>query len=212
MTYTQLVQSIKDWTANSESTFAGEIDFIIELAEKRIFRDSDLNVARKSSTATLSAGDEFLSKPAGAQVIKSIQTVDSSGDRILLLQKDKSFLDDYIVDRSTTGSPRYYSHWDDDTVYVVPSPVADTTIEIEYTRRPDGLSSSVATTWVSTEAPDALLYACLIEASLFMKGAPDLTQSYTTKYQEALQRLIMEENLRNRTDEYRTRSITLGEA
>jgi len=212
MTYTQLVQSIKDWTANSESTFVGELDFIIELAEKRILRDSDLNVARKNSTATLNAGDEFLSKPSGARVIKAVQTVDSGGDRIILLQKDKSFLDDYIIDRSATGVPRYYSHWDDDTFYIVPSPVADTTVEIEYTSRPTGLSSAVATTWISTEAPDALLYACLIEASLFMKSAPDLTQSYTVKYQEALQRLIMEENFRNRTDEYRTRSITLGEA
>jgi hypothetical protein len=80
-----------------------------------------------------------------------------------------------------------------------------------YTYRPAGLSSSNTTTWVSTEAPDALLYACLVEASLFMKEAVDLTQGYVTKYQEALQRLVLEENLRNRTDEYRTRSISLGE-
>ena len=211
MTYTQLVQSIKDWTANSESTFTGELDFIIELAEKRLLREADLNVTLKNSTATLSAGDEFLSIPSDAVVIRSVQTVDSSGDRSFLLQKDKSFLDDYIIDRSVTGSPRYYTHWDHDTIYVVPSPVADTTVELGYTHRPTGLSSSTATTWLSTNAPDALLYACLIEASLFMKEAPDLTQSYTVKYQEALQRLIVEENLRNRTDEYRTRSITVGE-
>jgi len=211
MTYTQLVQSIKDWTANSESTFTGELDFIIELAEKRLLREADLNVTRKNSTATLSAGDEFLSIPSDAVVIRSVQTIDSSGDRSFLLQKDKSFLDDYIIDRSVTGSPRYYTHWDHDTIYVVPSPVADTTVELGYTHRPTGLSSSTATTWLSTNAPDALLYACLIEASLFMKEAPDLTQSYTVKYQEALQRLIVEENLRNRTDEYRTRSITVGE-
>jgi len=83
---------------------------------------------------------------------------------------------------------------------------------MSYTYRPSGLSSSTTTTWISINAPDALLYACLVEASLFMKEAPDLTQSYTVKYQEALQRVIIEENLRNRTDEYRTRSLTLGEA
>jgi hypothetical protein len=96
-------------------------------------------------------------------------------------------------------------------LYIVPSPVGATNFELSYTYRPAGLSSSTATTWISTEAPDALFYACLIEASIFMKEAPDLTQSYTVKYQEALQRLIVEENLRNRDDEYRTRSLKLGD-
>jgi len=212
MTYAQLVQSIKDWTANSETTFTGEIDFIIELAEVRILRDTDLNAARKDATATLSKGDEFLSMPSGAAVLRSLQAVSSTGARTYLLQKDKSFMDDYISDRSVEGSPRYYAHWDNDTIYIVPSPSADTTVEMSYTYRPSGLSSSTTTTWISINAPDALLYACLVEASLFMKEAPDLTQSYTVKYQEALQRVIIEENLRNRTDEYRTRSLTLGEA
>jgi len=211
MTYTQLVQSIKDWTANAETTFTGELDFIIELAESRILRDSDLNGTRKTVTATLSASDSFLSKPTDAVVIRGLQTVGSSGDRVYLLHKDKSFMDDFITDRTTTGSPRYYSHWDHDTLYVVPAPAVDTTVELSYTYKPVGLSTTTATTWLGDNAPDTLLYACLIESSLFMKEAPDLTQSYTAKYQEAMQRLLLEENVRNRTDEYRTRSITLGE-
>ena len=211
MTYTELVQSIKDWTENDEATFTGELSLIIELAEKRIFRESDLNVTRKYSTASLPAGDEFLSHPSDAIVIRSLQSIDSSGNRDFLIQKDKSFLDDYITDRAATGTPRYYCHWDNDTVYIVPSPTSTTDFEMAYTYRPTGLSSSTATTWLSTEAPDTLFYACLIEASIFMKEAPDITASYTAKYQEALQRLIVEENFRNRGDEYRSRSIILGD-
>ena len=211
MTYAELVQSIQDWTENDESTFTGELDLIIELAEKRIFRESDLNNTRKYSTASLPAGDEFLAHPTDAVVIRSLQSIDSSGDRAFLLQKDKSFLDDYIVDRSATGTPRYYCHWDSDTVYIVPSPAVDTDFEMAYTYRPTGLSASNTTSWLGTNAPDALFYACLIEASIFMKEAPDITASYTAKYQEALQRLIVEENFRNRSDEYRSRSIILGD-
>ena len=211
MTYTELVQSIKDWTENDEATFTGELSLIIELAEKRIFRESDLNVTRKYSTASLPAGDEFLAHPSEAVVIRSLQSVDSSGNRVFLIQKDKSFLDDYITDRTATGIPRYYCHWDNDTVYIVPSPASTTDFEMAYTYRPTGLSSSNATSWLGTNAPDALFYACLIEASLFMKEAPDITASYTAKYQEALQRLIVEENFRNRSDEYRSRSIILGD-
>jgi hypothetical protein len=211
MTYAELVQSIQDWTENDESTFTGELDLIIELAEKRIFRESDLNNTRKYSTASLPAGDEFLAHPTDAVVIRSLQSIDSSGDRAFLLQKDKSFLDDYITDRAATGTPRYYCHWDSDTVYIVPSPASATDFEMAYTYRPAGLSSSNTTSWLGTNAPDALFYACLIEASIFMKEAPDITASYTAKYQEALQRLIVEENFRNRSDEYRSRSIILGD-
>jgi hypothetical protein len=187
------------------------LDLIIELAERRILRETDLNYTRKYASASLAAGDEFLSKPTDVVVIRSLQSIDSSDNRTFLLQKDKSFLDDYVVDRTITGTPRYYCHWDNDTTYIVPSPSTSTDFEMAYTYRPAGLSTTVATTWLSTEAPDALFYACLIEASIFMKEAPDLTQSYTSKYMEALQRLIMEENMRNRTDEYRTRSISIGD-
>ena len=211
MTYAELVQSIKDWTENDESTFTGELNLIIELAEKRIFRESDLNNTRKYATASLPAGNEFLAHPTDAVVIRSLQSIDSSGNRDFLIQKDKSFLDDYITDRTATGTPRYYCHWDNDTVYIVPSPTSTTDFEMAYTYRPNGLSSSTSTSWLGTNAPDALFYACLIEASLFMKEAPDITASYTAKYQEALQRLIVEENFRNRSDEYRSRSIILGD-
>jgi len=211
MTYAELVQSIKDWTENDESTFTGELNLIIELAEKRIFRESDLNNTRKYATASLPAGNEFLAHPTDAVVIRSLQSIDSSGNRDFLIQKDKSFLDDYITDRDATGTPRYYCHWDSDTVYIVPSPSTDTDFEMSFTYRPTGLSSSNATSWLGTNAPDTLFYACLIEASIFMKEAPDITASYTAKYQEALQRLIVEENFRNRSDEYRSRSIILGD-
>ena len=40
-TLTTLKQSIQDWTQNSESTFVGELDFIIKNAEERIFKVVD---------------------------------------------------------------------------------------------------------------------------------------------------------------------------
>lgn len=209
MNYSALVQSIKDFTENTETTFVSQIDTFIDFAELKILREADLNFARKYATATLAANDVFLSLPSDIVTIRSMHSVDASNDRTFLQQKDPSFITEFIVDRSTTGTPRYYAHYDHDTSYVVPAPAVNTTIELAYTYRPTGLSSSNTTTWIGDNAPDALLYAALIEAYTFMKGEADVLQLYAMKYQEALQSLIMEENIRNRQDEYMTRSIKL---
>jgi len=209
MTYAQLVQAIKDYVENTETTFVSQIDTFIDFAELKILREADLNFARKYATATLAASDVFLSMPTDAVVVRSMHIVDANSDRTFLQQKDPSFITEFIVDRSTTGTPRYYAHYDNDTNYVAPSPSVDTTIEISYTYRPAGLSASNTTTWLGDNAPDALLYAALLEAYTFMKGEQDILQLYAMKYQEALQSLIMEENIRNRQDEYTTRSIKL---
>ena len=59
-----------------------------------------------------------------------------SGARTLLMQKDKSYLDDYTGDRTATGTPKYYA-WDTDTtVMLAPTPDATAaagTLAVEYT-------------------------------------------------------------------------------
>ncbi|KKK95884.1 hypothetical protein LCGC14_2668350, partial [marine sediment metagenome] len=75
--------------------------------------------------------------------------------------------------------------------------------ELAYTRRPNGLSSTTSNTWLGDNAGDVLLYACLVEAYLFMKGEAQALQGWETKYQTALQSLAREEESRQRRTEYR---------
>ena len=59
------------------------------------------------------------------------------------------------------------------------------------------------TTWLSTNAPLALLYATLYEAYTFMKGEPDVLQNYQARYAEALSRLKEFGEADEVTDAYR---------
>jgi hypothetical protein len=70
--------------------------------------------------------------------------------------------------------------------------------------KPEGLSSSNTTTYLSTEFPNGLLYACLVEAFGFLKGPADMIQYYEGKYQQALQGFTIEQMGRRRTDEFQT--------
>ena len=210
MNYSTLVQAIKDYTENEEATFVSQIGNFIEFAELRILREADLNVARKYATSTLTAGDTYLSLPTDIAIIRSMQII-VSNVRTYLQQKDTSFVNEYIGDRTTTGTPRYYAHQDHDTASVVPAPGSDMTIELSYTYIPAGLSASTTTTWIGDNAPQALLYGCLLEASMFMKSEAADVQGYEARYGQALQALLVQEDMRNRTDEYRDRSIKIGD-
>ena len=75
---------------------------------------------------------------------------------------------------------------------------------MHYYYRPASLTTDDSgSTWISTNAPDALLYATLIEAYTFMKGENDLLQLYTARFTEAISRLKIYAEAKENTDAYR---------
>jgi hypothetical protein len=58
-------------------------------------------------------------------------------------------------------------------------------------------------TWISQNAPNALLYGSLYEAYIYMKGEPDMLQLYDKQFSEALSRLKDLAEARENADAYR---------
>ena len=203
-TLTTLTASIQEWTENDESTFVAEIPFFIKNAEERIFKSIDLDYFRKNGTGTLTSGNKFLEKPSDYLATHSLSFVNDSSENVFLLQKDVNFIQQYTPNPATTGLPIYYAQFDVDTFIVAPTPSSSFAVELHYYYRPASLTTDDSgTTWISTNAPDALLYACLVEAYAFMKGEADLIQLYNTRYTEALSRLKTYAEGRNYSDSYR---------
>ncbi len=214
-TYSELVTQIREYTETDSNVFTTVIvnDFI-EHAELRIFRDVDLDVFRKYQTASLTSGDAFVGMPGATpssfSFIRSVNIFSPSGslggltdnERRYLEKKDTTFMSEYAPNRTSTGIPKYYANWDNDTIILAPTPNAAYTIELAYNALPTGLSSSNTTTWVSTNVPQMLLYACLVEAFKFLKGPADMLQLYEQKYQREVQRFGGEQIGRRRRDDY----------
>ena len=202
-TLTTLKQSIQDWTENDETTFVGELDFFIKNAEERIFKSVDLDYFIKNVTGDMTSGNKFLQKPSDFLASNSLSYVKNS-ENIFLLHKDVNFIQEYTANPATTGSPIYYAQFDVNNFILAPTPDSNYSVEIHYYYRPASLTTdNSGTTWISTNAPDALLYACLIEAYTFMKGENDLIQLYNSRYAEAISRLKTFAEGRNYSDEYR---------
>ena len=203
-TLTTLTSSIQEWTENDEATFVAEIPFFIRNAEERIFKVVDLDYFRKNVTGTMTSGNKFLQKPTDYLASFSLSYVNSSSQNVFLLQKDVNFIQEFTPNPTTTGSPRFYSSFDIDNFILAPTPDTNYSVELHYYYRPASLTTDDSgSTWISTNAPDALLYGSLIEAYTFMKGESDLIQLYTARFTEAMTRLKVYGEAQENTDAYR---------
>jgi len=202
-TLTTLKQSVQDWTENDETTFVNELDFFIKNAEERIFKTVDLDYFRKNVEGTATSGNKFLQKPTDYMATFSLSVI-SSGSNIFLLQKDVNFVQEYEPDPTVTGTPKYYAQFDVNNFILAPTPNADFAVELHYYYRPTSLTTDPnGTTWISTNAPDALLYGTLVEAYTFMKGEKDILDLYNGRYLESIARLKNYAEGRNYSDSYR---------
>ena len=123
--------------------------------------------------------------------------------------KDPSFIQTFTPDETTTGSPRYYAQFDVDNFILGPTPNDNFTAELHYFYRPQSITAGAdsGTTWLSVNAEMSLLYGCLIEAYIYMKGEQDVMSMYNTRFQESLVGLKMLGEAKETTDEYRTGKV-----
>ncbi len=211
-TYAELTQQILDYTEVSTDVLTStRTDDFIEHTENRILRDIDIDAFKSHQYSTLTTSNPFLSLPGGSTpdptslaTIRSVHIWPASGTatRTFLEQRDVSFMNEYWPVRTSTGTPKYWAWWDEDTIYVAPTPDAAYNVEVGITRLPTRLSSSNATSWLGNNAPIALLYGCLAEAFKFLKGPAEMLQLYEQSYQRAIQELMIEQQGRHRRDEY----------
>ena len=191
MTYDELKTKIRDYTEVGANVFTDTIlNGFIQDAEFRILREVDSDNNRRYVTANLIASTRFIDTPTDLLIIRSAQIVDSDGtssadNRDFLQYRDVNFMSEYNP-KGETGVPKYYSNWDETRIVVAPTPDQTYTIQLNYILKPAGLSSTTATTYLSTEFPNGLLYACLVEAYGFLKGPVDMLQLYDKKYVEAV--------------------------
>ena len=203
MNYSELLTNVRNYTeVGSEVLSDSIIDVFIENVENKIQRELDLDAFRKFQFSSFTIGSPFITVPDDFAFERGVQIKDQiTGDRTWLEQRDTTFIDEYNKDRSDTGTPKYYANWDQNTIMVAPTPDLAYEIELWYNKTPDHLSSSQTTTWLSTNAPEVLIYGTVAEAFSYLKNPP-YVQLYEQKYAQAVQNLAQTQMGRKRRDEY----------
>ena len=211
-TYATLETAIQDYTENSETTFTNNLSVFIKQAEERILKNVQLSVFRKNATAAFTSSNQYLGCPSDFLAPFSLSFTNSSSEKVFLDYKDVNFIQTVNPNSSTTGSPKYYAHYDNDNFIIAPTPNSTYAVEIHYFYRPASLTagSDSGTTWLSTNAPNTMLYGSLIEAYTFMKGEPDVLQNYNQRFVEAVGGLKSFGESKESTDAYRTGLVLRG--
>ena len=219
MTLAELKTLIQNYVENDETTFVSSLDDIIKNAEERIFELVQFDFFKKNVSGNVTLGNRFLTAPSDYILSTYLAVVDGSGDYTYLEKKHSSFMQEYTVDptdSSLRGKPLYYADYDKElstassngsTLVLAPVPDSNYTVELQYIYKPTSLVSSTTGTWLSQNARNGLLFACLSEAYLFMKGDAQLQEQYERRFQEEISRLKNRAEGRGRRDEYRYDSL-----
>ena len=233
-TYANLTTDIRNYTEVDANVFtAAVINRFLENAEHRINLDCPMDSDRLQAEAQFATDFNSITVPTKALFIRGVQVFDSTsattGEGVWLERRDQTFISEYVGEltgteggtaaQDTTGLPKYYSMYGGATtgintatsgaILVAPTPDKNYKYIIHYNAMPTGLETNTSGTYVSNYFPQGLLYACLVEAYMFLKGPTDMLTLYENRYKTELQKFAAMQIGRRRRDDYTDGTIRI---
>jgi len=161
-TYSELTTAVANWLDRDDLTL--RIPEFIALAEARFNRALRLRSMEAKYTANTVGGQRNLALPTGYIQMRNFQ-VNTSPLTTL------SYVTPEIYDRlwggSTSGIPKFYTILANE-ISLGPIPASVVEVEMLFYKNFENLSSTVATNWLITNAPDAYLYGAMMQAEPFI--------------------------------------------
>jgi hypothetical protein len=206
--YTGFVKQIATLAvvAQDDPNFLTVLPQAITYAENRICRELDfLFTSVSNNSFSLTAKSRTLTIPAGTFVVtEQINVIapvtaasPDTGIRVPLLAVTREFIDATCGDSNNIGVPKYFAPVGEakgNVSYIVgPYPDSPYKLELIGTIRPDSLSATNTTTFISKYLPELMVMASMIYVSGYQRnfGAtqandPQMPISYETQYKELL--------------------------
>jgi len=161
-TYSELTTAVANWLDRDDLTL--RIPEFVTLAEAKFNRTLRLRSMEAKYTADTVAGQRNLALPTGYIQMRNFQ-VNTSPLTTL------SYVTPEIYDRlwggSTLGIPKFYTILANEVSFG-PIPASVVEVEMLFYKNFTNLSSTVATNWLITNAPDAYLYGSMVQAEPFI--------------------------------------------
>jgi hypothetical protein len=196
MDYTSFVASLANLMATDPTTpeFQIFLPDCITYAEKRIYRELDVIDTVWANSTMLTVGSRELIPPMALYgdyiTFQGVNILIPNLPRRVQLQPcSLSFLNAVYGTPVTSGVPKYFGMYRQDSLYLGPWPDEPYVAEVLGTYRPQPLSPTHTTTYLTQYLPDVFLAAAMIFASGYMRdfGAqsdnPAQAQSWESQYQ-----------------------------
>ena len=189
-TYSDLKTALINTSENDGTEFTNEIPSFISRAELRLTKDIDDSGLDEYSAITLTAGNAVVSLNDRVRIVRNVNFTTSAGSKVNLLQRTIEYCNDYWPVSASTGEPRYYARKNNSSIFIVPTPVSTLTGEIQTASQPLALASATGTSvttanYFTNYCYDALFFAAMMEATMFMKDWPTVP-AWQAQYEAAI--------------------------
>lgn len=216
-TYNTLVDAIQKEIQRNDQTFTDKIPMFITLAQTYLARLLKITGLKTYVTDNLVPAQGpippntvpgVISKPNrwlnNATFNIGIQPDGETGldTRVQILERSYEFCRMYWPNPKKSGQPKYYCDYNYDFILIVPTPDLPYPYELGYYGFPDFLDATQQSNFLAQYAPDALFYACLVEAGYFVED--ERTKVWSAKRDEAISALT-NEDVKRIKDAYSTR-------
>lgn len=195
LTYSTLTTAVTDYLERNDANLISQIPLFIMLGERRIARDLKILGLKVAITDNLIVGNGSIQKPTRwlNDASFNIGIGISNNTRKYLLLRPIEFCRLYWPDPTKTGEPKYYAtDYNYNFWFVFPTPDNTYPYEALYFETPQFIDETVSTNFLTTSAPEILIYATVLEANHYLKNS-ELIAIWQQKYDTALKTLGIED-------------------
>tara|TARA_R100001440_G_scaffold47798_2_gene67741 strand:+ start:1724 stop:2386 length:663 start_codon:yes stop_codon:yes gene_type:complete len=204
ITHSNFLTQVRSYTEVDSNVLSDTlIDQFIRNIELEIAGKVDYDDTRKYATSSFTANKRYLVTPSDFLVIRSLQVFADNtitSERSFMEKRDTSFISEFNAS-GTTGKPKYYANWNENTIVVAPTPNIAYGVQLNYVISPPHFDSST-TTYLSTNQESMLLHGVLTECFAYLKGPMDMYNLYKSKYNEEVQAFAIQQMGRRRRAEF----------
>ena len=173
-TFTTLKEDIRRYlergfTLASDAIVYEQIPRLINLAERRIARELKVQGLINVVTSTMTPGLAVYPKPDRWRTTVSFN-FGIGNEYTQLFPRSYEYVRSYWPNREDTDVPLFYADYDYNNWIISPTPDQAYPFEVLIYQLPPLLDDSTQTNWLTEYAPQVLLYACLLEATPFLKN------------------------------------------
>ncbi len=196
-TFDDIEAGLQAWVEDDDAEFTGSIPDIIDLAEKRVLRDIDLAIFRRTDTTLVMTATQALdTKPviAPPDLLIATKGIYLTGGALTGSTFLENRSNEYVLDYNNgvaDGTPRYFGEVSETQWIWGPPPDATYTVNVRFLSRPDRLTAANQTNWLSDNVYDFLFKAALAETEKFLI-AEERVPLWEADYQMALPKVRRE--------------------
>lgn len=188
-TYATLLRLIPQYAQRNDELFLTNVPNFIVLAENRLATEMKQQGFQAVVNGNFPAGN-VMQKPNFWRETISFNYI-VNGEAQPLYLRSLEYCKQYWPISANTGLPKYYADYNINHFYIAPTPPTNYQFQLVYYARLQPLTSDNQENWMTLNAPQALFYACMIEAALFKKNDADLAK-WKAEFVEAVGSLMGE--------------------